>query len=86
MFGDGLPVPIEVFDNNSDSVFNSGDYLQFVGYPVTSTPYCKTNIYNLTNVYWFSYQSDSSGVNYKLMPGYADFFRYLFYKSNNSPL
>ncbi len=59
MFNDGLPVPIEVFDNNSDLIFNAGDYLQFVGFPPAATPYCTLNIYNLSNVYWFSYQSDS---------------------------
>ena len=36
MFNNGLPVPIEVFDNNDDSLFNSGDYLQFVGFPPTA--------------------------------------------------
>jgi hypothetical protein len=74
VFNDGVPVPIEVFDNNSDSLFNSGDYFQFVGYPAKETPYCRTNIYNLTNVYWFSYQSDSSGVNYSLVPSYVGNF------------
>ena len=78
MFNDGLPVPIEVFDINSDSLFNSGDYLQFVGYPATATPYCKTNIYNLTNVYWFSYQSDSTGVNYIQDSSLVRFFANLF--------
>src|SRR4030065_1521251 len=71
IFNDGLPVPIEVFDNNTDSVFNSGDYFQFVGYPPKETRYCKTNIYNLVNVYWFSYQSDSSGVNYLITPSFG---------------
>ena len=66
MFNDGLPVPIEVFDVNKDSIFYSGDYLQFIGYPASPTPYCKLNIYNLTNVYWFSYESDSTGLNYKM--------------------
>ncbi len=68
MFNYGLPVPIEVFDNNTDMIFNAGDYLQFVGYPPAASPYCKQNIYNLSNVYWFSYQSDSTGVNYQLIP------------------
>ena len=71
MFNDGLPVPIEVFDNNFDSFFNAGDYLQFVGYPPSASPYCTLNIYNLSNVYWFSYQSDSSGVNYYLTPSFV---------------
>ena len=78
IFNDGLPVPIEIFDNNSDSLFNSGDYFQFVGFPAPPTPFCKSNIYNLTNVYWFSYQSDSSGVNYKQIPGWADYSRTYF--------
>jgi hypothetical protein len=78
MFNDGLPVPIEVFDNNSDSIFNAGDYLQFVGYPATATPFCTMNIYNLSNVYWFSYQSDSTGVNYKITPGWSDYSRTYF--------
>ena len=78
MFNDGLPVPIEVFDNNSDSIFNAGDYLQFVGFPVMPTPFCTMNIYNLSNVYWFSYQSDSSGVNYNLSPGWSDYTRTYF--------
>ncbi|MBK9099577.1 MAG: hypothetical protein IPM14_15985 [bacterium] len=77
-FNDGLPVPIEIFDINSDQFFNAGDYLQFVGYPATATPYCKTNIYNLSNVYWFSYESDSSGVNYNLTPGWSDYTRTYF--------
>ncbi len=71
MFNDGLPVPIEVFDINSDLIFNSGDYLQFVGFPPTASQYCKLNIYNLSNVYWFSYQSDSTGVNYHSTPWFV---------------
>ena len=70
LFNDGLPTPIDVFDNNSDSLFNSGDYFKFVGYPPTSTPYCWLNIYNQSNVYWFSYQSDSTGLNYYKIPNY----------------
>jgi hypothetical protein len=27
LFNDGLPVPIEIFDNNSDQFFNAGDHL-----------------------------------------------------------
>jgi hypothetical protein len=64
LFNDGLPTPIDVFDNNSDSFFNNGDYFKFVGFPPTASPYCWLNIYNLSNVYWFSYQSDSTGLNY----------------------
>ena len=68
LFNDGLPSPIEVFDNNSDNLFNSGDYFQFVGFPPSPTDYCSWNIYNLTNVYWFSYESDSTGLKYNNTP------------------
>ena len=70
LFNDGTPTPIEVFDNNSDSLFNSGDYFQFVGYPPSPSPYCTQNIYNWSNVYWFSYQSDSTGLFYAVTPGF----------------
>lgn len=81
LFNDGLPVPIEVFDNNSDGFFNSGDYFQFAGFPATPTPYCTLNIYNLSNVYWFSYQSDSTGLNYVKMSGLTDFYNRTYFRS-----
>ena len=64
LFNNGSPVPIDIADNNSNNLFDEGDYFQFVGFPPTSTPYCTLNIYNLSNVYWFSYQSDSTGLHY----------------------
>ncbi len=78
MFNDGLPVPIEIFDVNSDLFFNTGDYLQFIGFPVAPTPYCKINVYNLSNTYWFSYQSDSTGLNYQLTPGWSNYSQTYF--------
>ena len=70
IFNDGNSIPVDVKDNNGDNVFNSGDYLQFVGYdPPPVTPKTHTNIYNLSNVYWFSYQSDSTGNQYKDIDG-----------------
>ncbi len=71
MFNYGVPVPIDVFDNNNDLIFNEGDYLKFVGFPPQATQYCAQNIYNLSNVYWFSYQSDSSGVKYHTTPSFV---------------
>ncbi len=61
-------VPIEVFDTDKDGYFNSGDYFQFVGFPPAPSPYSKLNIYNNTNIYWLSFESDESGLRY----GYAD--------------
>ncbi len=43
----------------NDSVFNSGDFFQFIGSEMAPTPYAGQNIYNKSNVYWFSYQADS---------------------------
>ena len=64
LFNNGSPVPIEIADNNSDNFFDEGDYFKFVGFPPSPTPYCTSNIYTLSNVYWFSYQSDSTGLRY----------------------
>jgi len=76
LFNDGLLTPIDVADNNSDQLFNEGDYFQFAGFPPSPTQYCKMNIYNLSNVYWLSYQSDSTGLYYVNTPGYtANFTR-----------
>ena len=69
LFNNGNVIPIQVFDNNLDNLFNQGDYFQFVGYPPAPTPNCNLNIYNLSNVYWFSYQGDSSGQFYIETPG-----------------
>ncbi len=60
IFNDGVSIPIDIVDTQQDGLFNSGDYVQFVGKPVTpQDQYTRMNIYNTTNVYWFSYQADS---------------------------
>ncbi|HSP86835.1 MAG TPA: C25 family peptidase propeptide domain-containing protein, partial [Ignavibacteriaceae bacterium] len=59
----GNSIPIDVVDNNNDGFFNEGDYFQFVGEPAKPVDqFTRMNIYNLTNVYWFSYQADT--LNY----------------------
>ena len=63
LFNEGNSIPIDVIDVDSNGVFNSGDYFQFVGGPPSpADAYTRMNIYNLSNVYWFSYQADS--LNY----------------------
>src|SRR4030067_953331 len=63
LFNNGISIPIDVVDVNNDGLFNSGDYFQFVGEPAKpADQYTRMNIYNLSNVYWFSYQADS--LNY----------------------
>jgi hypothetical protein len=60
IFNDGNSVPIDIVDVNNDGIFNSGDYFQFVGGPASpADQWTRLNIYNLTNVYWFSHQADS---------------------------
>lgn len=59
LYNNGEAVPIDIHDDG-DGIFNHGDYFQFVGFPPSPTPYCYMNIYNNSNVYWFSYQSNDS--------------------------
>lgn len=70
LFNNGVSVPIDVVDQDDDSFFNNEDYFQFVGYPPPPSPNTYLNIYNRSNVYWFSYQSDSTGKMYKDINGY----------------
>ncbi len=69
LVNEGNEIPLDVFDGG-DGVFNSGDYLQFVGGPPSPTPYSSMNIYNKSNVYWFSYQSDTLTQRYEQLSGY----------------
>jgi hypothetical protein len=70
IFNNGNPVPIDLVDTNEDQIFNSNDYIQFVGYPAPASPNAYMNLYNLSNVYWFSYESDSAGNIYNDVDGF----------------
>ncbi len=70
LYNNGTAVPIYVEDKNSDKIFDSGDYFEFVGYPAKASPYAYSNIYNVDNVYFFSYQADSVGLRYKSVDGF----------------
>ncbi len=59
LYNNGEKLPLDIVDKNQDGFFNSGDYFQFVGDRVKPTPFSGLNIYNLSNIYWFSYQADS---------------------------
>ena len=76
----GIPVPIEVVDDG-DNIFNNNDYIHFIGYPPKPTDFVKTNIYNKTNVYWFSYQSDSTGLRYTTINGFPSNYTNLVQKT-----
>ncbi|MCK6612815.1 MAG: C25 family cysteine peptidase [Ignavibacteriaceae bacterium] len=64
LFNNGVQIPIEVV-SAGDTVFNSGDYIQFAGYPAPASPHVRQNIYNLSNVYWLSYQGQSRDFFYR---------------------
>jgi hypothetical protein len=68
LYNNGEIVPIDIKDNG-DLIFNSGDYFQFVGYPPQPSPYCKLNIYNTENVYWFTYENSDTTAVYKNKDG-----------------
>jgi len=70
----GKRIPLEIVDNNNDGFFNSGDYFQFIGTPPPpADQYTYFNIYNISNVYWFSYQADSV-LSYKSIDGFPTNF------------
>jgi hypothetical protein len=70
LYNNGEMIPIDLKTSN-DSVFNQGDYFQFIGNPPTPSPFCTSNIYNIENVYWFTFENDSSAF-YKVTDGYPD--------------
>ncbi len=68
LYGQGNIVPIDIVDGG-DGIFNEGDYFQFVGYPAPSSPFSKKNIYNNTNVYWFTFESPVDTGKYRVVDG-----------------
>ncbi|MCZ6702269.1 MAG: C25 family cysteine peptidase, partial [Ignavibacteria bacterium] len=70
IFNNGSSIPIDIIDINTDQIFNSNDYIQFVGYPASPSEFSTMNLYNLSNVYWFSYESDSTGNIYNDVDGF----------------
>ncbi|MEJ2617507.1 MAG: C25 family cysteine peptidase, partial [Ignavibacteriaceae bacterium] len=69
ILNEGEDIPIEIHDGG-DGIFNSGDYIQFAGFPPKASPYCSQNIYNVDNVYWLSYQSDTPPDTFKIIDGF----------------
>lgn len=68
LYNYGKLVPIDVMDGGK-GILEPGDYFQFVAELPQPSPGSGLNIYNNTNVYWFSYQSDSTGLYYKYKDG-----------------
>lgn len=68
LYGQGEIIPIDIEDGG-DGVFNSGDYFQFVGFEAPASPFSNLNIYNNSNVYWFTYESPIDTGKYKIVDG-----------------
>lgn len=79
IFNDAKEIPVYVHDTNGNGMFDIDDYCEFVGQPPKASPYSYLNIYNLKNVYWFSYQADNFGLRYKPKDGTPDTWQNSFY-------
>ncbi|MCK9425677.1 MAG: C25 family cysteine peptidase [Ignavibacteriaceae bacterium] len=71
LFNNGEEIPLEIFDEDGDSLFNNDDFFQFVGKVINPSPFSKLNIYNNSNVYWLTLNSISDGKRYKELDGYS---------------
>ncbi|MCK9211408.1 MAG: C25 family cysteine peptidase [Ignavibacteriaceae bacterium] len=80
LFNNGEEIPIEIFDDG-DSLFNNDDFFQFVGKEIAPSPYCKQNIYNNSNVYWLTINSDTDGKRYKEIDGRKNDWKKIFQQS-----
>lgn len=77
IYNNGVTIPIDVVDGG-DSTFDHGDYIEFVGYPPTPTPYSNMNIYNLSNIYWISYQENTTPHRYTNTNGFPSTYSRTF--------
>ena len=80
IINEGNSIPIDIIDGG-DGMFNSGDYFQFIGGPPSPSPYSRVNIYNNTNVYWFSYESDTLAARYVNTDGYPTNYQHTLIKT-----
>ncbi len=66
MFNMGERIPIEIIENNNNNnIFESGEYLQFVGFPPPPSKYTTLNLYNKENIYWLSIENDGELCFYR---------------------
>ena len=84
IFNNGIEVPLFIKDTDINHFFNSGDYLEFVGFPPQPSPHSALNIYNVQNVYWFSYEADSTGKRYVEKDGTPAFWFNSFSVTQNT--
>ena len=80
IFNNGSEIPLYIYDANDDNIFDVEDYCEFVGTRVSpSSSYGELNIYNNTNIYWLSFQSDKSALRYTINNGYPNSWEKSFY-------
>ncbi len=70
LFGNEKEIPLYIIDNNLNGFFDENDYLEFTGYPPVHSLHSFLNIFNNENIYWFSYEADSSGLRYQSADGF----------------
>ena len=73
IYNNGSTIPLDIVDGG-DSTFDEGDYIEFIGYPPTPTVFIKKNIYNISNVYWLSYQENDSPHRYQNINGFPSVY------------
>ncbi|RJP69480.1 MAG: T9SS C-terminal target domain-containing protein [Ignavibacteriales bacterium] len=81
LYSDSGMIPIEITDTDKDGYFNSGDFIQFVGYPPEPSPYTHLNLYNYSNVYWLSFEAKDEGLKYHYQDGYPTTYDTTVYSS-----
>ncbi|MCA0387632.1 MAG: C25 family cysteine peptidase [Bacteroidetes bacterium] len=64
IFGPQGEIPLAIYGDN-DSIFTRRSYIIFAGDSMPPSPHATLNLYNKSNVFWFSYQADTSGLRYK---------------------
>ncbi|KAB2907676.1 MAG: C25 family cysteine peptidase [Ignavibacteriales bacterium] len=64
MFSSKGEVPLAIY-GGQDSIFSPGDYIIFAGDSLPPSPYTAMNVYNTSNLFWFSFEADSAGLRYQ---------------------
>lgn len=69
LYSGNSSVPIDVSDGG-DGNFEGNDFFQFVGFSAPASEYSSLNIYNKSNIYWFTFENDSAVSRYNTVAGF----------------
>ncbi len=64
----GVSVPLDI-STGQDTIFNSGDYFKLVAYKLPPSLYNRQNIFNTTNLMWFSFEGNGDSPRYRKQNG-----------------